>query len=104
MGHGTDVWYFKCNYNYNSVGAVLEMAACVPESGFQQVGELLQGPIVVVSLDTCLGVLPSRHYYLGHKFYRTGSAEMREIIQSNFVKLRTRSCQVKVSLNLGYTK
>ena len=70
------------NYNYNSVGAVLEMAACVPESGFQQVGELLQGPVVVVRLDTGLGVLPSRHYYLGHKFYRTGSAEMRQIIQN----------------------
>ena len=56
------------------------MAACVPESGFQQVWELLQGPVVVVRLDAGLGVLPSRHYYLGHKFYRTGSAEMREII------------------------
>ena len=56
------------------------MAACVPESGFQQVWELPQGPVVVVSLDAGLGVLPSRHYYLGHKFYRTGSAEMREII------------------------
>ena len=58
------------------------MAACVPESGFQQVWELLQGPIVVVRLDTGLGVLPSRHYYLGHKFYGTSSAEMREIIQN----------------------
>ena len=56
------------------------MAACVPESWYQQVWELLQGPVVVVSLDAGLGVLPSRHYYLGHKFYRTGSAEMREII------------------------
>ena len=63
------------------------MAACVPESGFQQVGELLQGPIVVVSLDTCLGVLPSRHYYLGHKFYRTSSAEMRETVQLLDIRL-----------------
>ena len=61
------------------------MAACVPESWYQQVWELLQGPVVVVSLDAGLGVLPSRHYYLSHKFYRTGSAEMRETVQLLFI-------------------
>ena len=63
------------------------MAACVPESGFQQVWELPQGPVVVVSLDTGLGVLPSRHYYLGHQFYRTSSAEMRETVKLLDIRL-----------------
>ena len=64
------------------------MAACVPESGFQQVWELLQqGSVVVVRLDAGLGVLPSRHYYLGHQFYRTSSAEMRETVKLLDIRL-----------------
>ena len=63
------------------------MAACVPESWYQQVWELLQGSVVVVRLDAGLGVLPSRHYYLGHQFYRTSSAEMRETVKLLDIRL-----------------